>query len=294
MLSRMRVELLWTAMLGSLLAFPSLAQEVVADAGEDIELECLGDVSFVTLDGTGSSMGPDIGYLWSATGVDFDDPASLTPTGEFPPGATSVTLTVTSTDPDTQEVDEASDEVLVTVADGMPPMVKAAASPAVLWPPNHKLHRIEAEVLVHDACDPDPTVVLYRLESSVSDRGRGSGNTRDDIQDADLGTLDSEFMLRAEREGGGEGRVYTAIYRATDAAGNFSDAAVLIHTPHDMSQYKRALKSQRQADKAARKAIARATKLAQKAARRAFKEAKQAKKALAKAARRAAKASRAR
>ena len=76
---------------------------------------------------------------------------------------------------------------------------------------------------------------------------------------------DTEFMIRAERRGAGEGRVYTAIYRATDASGNYSDAAAQIYTPHDMRHYKDARKAEHRSQKAAKKAAKRAAKAAKKA-----------------------------
>jgi hypothetical protein len=54
-----------------------------------------------------------------------------------------------------------------------------------------------------------------------------------DIQNALPGTLDLAFDLRSERAGTGQGRVYTATYTATDAAGNMASAASTTFVPHD-------------------------------------------------------------
>src|SRR5262245_65170251 len=85
-------------------AFAALAraQEVtpVANAGPDITVPCAGQQGTpIALDGTGSSVGDGFTYLWSAPNTTFDDPTILTPIGTFPSGETTVTLTVTFTDP---------------------------------------------------------------------------------------------------------------------------------------------------------------------------------------------------
>ena len=41
------------------------------------------------------------------------------------------------------------------------------------------------------------------------------------------------FALRAERAGGGVGRIYTAVYSATDASGNNATATGFAVVPHD-------------------------------------------------------------
>jgi hypothetical protein len=213
---------------------------LVANAGEDILVECASSSGTpITLNGTLSSVGTDITYLWTAPGVAFDDPTILTPTGDFPLGTTTVTLTVTQTDMVTQAQTIAMDTVDVTVQDTTPPVILAEASPTSLWPPNHKLHKITVGLSVTDTCDPDPVVTLDSITSNEPDNSIGDGNTVGDIQDADVGTDDRMFLLRAERQGPCTGRVYTAIYDATDASGNSSLGSVQISVPHDQGQGKK-------------------------------------------------------
>jgi len=52
----------------------------------------------------------------------------------------------------------------------------------------------------------------------------------------DVGTADTEFQLRAERLGGGTGRIYTITYTASDASGNTATATATVTVPHDMSK----------------------------------------------------------
>ena len=292
---------LTTALAASLLlAIPASAQVVVADAGEDLPLECsASDGTDVNLDGRGSTVdgvrmddpsnpyAADVTYLWEAVDVDFDDETSPTPMGNFPVGLTTVTLTFTYPEPLSLVETVSTDTVDISIGDTTPPTVTGAPDPAVLWPPNHKMHEVVVDLVVMDLCDPDPTVLLTSLVSNEPDNGNGDGNTIDDIQDAEVGTDDRSFLLRAERMGGGSGRIYTATYNATDASGYYTDGVVEVLVPHDMGDMKAAkaeAKAAKKMAKAAAKADKKAAKAAKKAAMAVAKAAKQAAKAEAKAA----------
>ena len=281
-----RIGSLLAAGLAMLGAAPALAQVVVADAGEDLSVECTANVG-VTLDGLGSTvdgasaaLDPDVSFLWQAAGIVFDDATSPTPNAVFPLGTTTVTLTVTHTDPATQIAVSDQDTVDVTLNDTTPPTLSLVPDPAVLWPPNHKLHEVEVVVIATDACDPDPTVTLSSLSSNEPDNGLGDGDTVDDIQQADVGTDDREFLLRAERSGTGSGRTYSAVYDAEDASGNSTAGLASIVVPHDQGDA--LAKNAKQAAKDAAKTAKATAKAAQKAAKQAVKNAKKAAKAAAK------------
>jgi len=51
-------------------------------------------------------------------------------------------------------------EKLIRATDTTPPDLRAEASPATLWPPDHKLVRVLTTVRVSDADDPSPPVKL--------------------------------------------------------------------------------------------------------------------------------------
>lgn len=119
--------------------------------------------------------------------------------------------------------------------DTTPPEIAVDVTPKVLWPPNHKLVDILAGVTVTDNIDPAPTFVLSSITSSESDNGNGSGNKNGDIRDADVGTPDVEYRLRAERRGNGGGRTYTIVYTASDNSGNTASTTVSVFVPHDQS-----------------------------------------------------------
>jgi len=202
----------------------SCNQPPVADAGPDQTVECTShDGAQVALDGTGST-DPDMDpltYLWTAPGIVFDDPTSATPTATFPLGSTEVTLTVSDGSL------EDSDTMSAVVQDTTDPVISVSLDPDLLWPPNHKLRKVKATVMVADACDASPSFVLTSITSSEPDGGAG------DIAGAALGTADTTFRLRAEREGKHKaGLTYTVTYTATDASGNDADGSAVVVVPH--------------------------------------------------------------
>jgi hypothetical protein len=129
----------------------------------------------------------------------------------------------------------ASCSTSVTVADTTPPVVTVHATPDVLWPPDHKMRPVHFTVLAVDACDPSPAFALQSVASSEPDDapGGGDGATTGDVQGANVGTADVDVLLRAERDGRGPGRTYTARYRATDASGNVGTGVGTVAVPHD-------------------------------------------------------------
>jgi uncharacterized repeat protein (TIGR01451 family) len=122
------------------------------------------------------------------------------------------------------------------ILDVTPPVLEVSVSPDMLWPVNHKLIPIEANVIATDECDPDPEVRLVSITSSESDNGLGDGNSSEDIQGAEFGTDDSAFLLRAERSGRRNGRVYTIVYEAEDDSGNVATAEVMVTVPHSQKK----------------------------------------------------------
>lgn len=116
-------------------------------------------------------------------------------------------------------------------SDTTPPVLTVSSTPRVLWSPNHKLVEIAVTLEATDDSDLAPIVHLVSIASNEPDNGLGDGDRADDIQEAELGTDDRVFLLRAERGGNGTGRIYTVVYRATDAAGNSTDRAIQVLVP---------------------------------------------------------------
>jgi hypothetical protein len=119
---------------------------------------------------------------------------------------------------------------LVQVVDNTPPSIDVTVSPTSLWPPNHKLEPIVTTVQVTDNC-PGVSFALASVTSNEPDNGLGDGDTINDIQNAALGTPDTEINLRAERQGSGNGRIYTLTYTATDASNNGDQAVAVVVVP---------------------------------------------------------------
>lgn len=201
----------------------------VANAGPDQSVECSShDGALLVMDGTGSS-DPDMDmltYAWTAPGIVFDDPTSETPTATFPLGSTTVTLTVSDGE------FEDSDEMTAGVVDTTDPTIDVTLNPDRLWPPNHKMRDITATVNVTDICDANPTFVLTSITSNEPDNGKGDGNTTGDIAGGTVGTPDTEFQLRSERSGKGNGRIYTTTYTASDGSGNSANDSAEVTVPH--------------------------------------------------------------
>lgn len=103
-------------------------------------------------------------------------------------------------------------------------------SSTVLWPPDGKMHEIEAIITVEDGdcavAGPTEVLQLTSVESNEPDSG-------DDIQDHDIGTDDRVFKLRAERSSDGDGRVYTVTYDILDGCGVPSTLEATVTVPHD-------------------------------------------------------------
>ncbi len=206
-------------------------QPPTAAAGPDQTVECASsDGTSVTLDGAGSS-DPDSDSL-SFTWTDENDQqiaTGPTPTVVLPLGTHAITLTVDDGDGGSD-----TDEVVITVEDTISPEIIVLAEPIELWPPNHKYHTIALSEIVTsaaDVCDANVSasdVVITSTSSDEPENGQGDGNTTDDIIIAgDCASVD----LRAERQGGGNGRVYAIHLAVSDASGHEGAASYQVQVP---------------------------------------------------------------
>ena len=98
-----------------------------------------------------------------------------------------------------------------------------------LWPPNHLLRRIEILGITDGAggTDFDLEITAVTTDEPVA----GPGNHHQ--PDARIRS-DGSVRLRAERFGGGNGRVYQIHFTATNAVGSCS-GTVRVSVPHDQS-----------------------------------------------------------
>ena len=134
-----------------------------------------------------------------------------------------------------------------TPAGGVP-YVTVTLSPSSLTPANHRLVQIDATVVATDSCGGHPPVVLTSILSSEPDdaAGSGDGSTRQDIRDADFGTADFRFKVRAERNAQGDGRIYLVTYTATSATGESASGSASVFVPKDAGTRQPDLNSQRE------------------------------------------------
>ncbi|MCY9656741.1 hypothetical protein P5G65_10820 [Paenibacillus chondroitinus] len=108
------------------------------------------------------------------------------------------------------------------------PSIKVTLDQDTIWPPNKKMVTVTADVYATDAISQIDSIVLTSITCNDSIQPS-------DIQDAQFGTLDKTFALRAEKSNEHSERVYTITYTATDTAGNRSTAAATVTVPHDQS-----------------------------------------------------------
>ncbi len=158
--------------------------------------------------------------------------ACAPPSGStFPLGDTEGTCTATDDAANTSTCTH-----VVTVADTVPPVVTTTSAGA-LWPPNHKYRRVDLSQCIgaiEDACHGPLSLASAQITCCASDEpddGDGDGNTSNDCVIVDHDSVD----LRAERAGGGDGRVYTIAYTVTDPSGNTTSQTCSVGVPHSQN-----------------------------------------------------------
>jgi len=135
----------------------------------------------------------------------------------------------------TDAAGNAAEEVTrtVTVEDTVAPVLTVNADPLVLSRPNHKYVTValaDLGLAAADECDGtvEPgQVTIASVSSDEPENGSGDGNTLDDIVIDDCQTV----RVRAERQGSGNGRVYTLTLAVADASGNVGTASYEIQVP---------------------------------------------------------------
>lgn len=110
-----------------------------------------------------------------------------------------------------------------------PPLCNLArAVPGVLWPPNHKM----ISVVIAGVSDPDDASLTIAVQGVTQDEfvnGLGDGDTSPDAV-----IQGGSALLRAERSGGGNGRVYRIGFSADDGNGGTCSGSVNVGVPHSM------------------------------------------------------------
>jgi hypothetical protein len=105
------------------------------------------------------------------------------------------------------------------------PVISGVSStPDVLRPVNHKMIDI---TVGYQPTDLSGVGCSLSVDSNEAGNGRGDGNTLPDWQV--LGP--HHVQLRAERSGGGNGRIYTITIRCTDGTGKTASATTTVSVP---------------------------------------------------------------
>jgi glycosidase len=138
-------------------------------------------------------------------------------------GPHSITVTVTDLAGNSQTC-----TTTLNVIDNTPPTITGVGvNPSALWPPNHKMVNVTVNYTAADNCGT-PNCTLS-VSSNEPVNGADDGNTAPDWEIVDA----HHVRLRAERSGGGSGRVYTITITCTDGSGNSTSRTVTVTVPHD-------------------------------------------------------------
>ncbi len=200
----------------------------LADAGGS---QSKNEATLVTLDASASSDpdGDALTYAWtklSGPAVTLSDASSAQPTFTAPfvgIGGDTLVFQVVVGD---GFGGQASDTVTIAVlnANTPPTVAVARASTASLWPPNHAMVPISI-VGVQDP-DNNATITITGVTQDEPTNGLGDGDTA-----IDAIIQGSTVLIRSERSGKGNGRVYHIHFTASDLEGSAS-GVVKVSVPH--------------------------------------------------------------
>ncbi len=143
------------------------------------------------------------------------------------PDATRLTniATVTTSTYDA-DLDNNTATFVSTVSNPPPAATSPVATPAVLWPANHKFLNVQVDYEATDNCGGPPVCTLG-VTSNEPVNGPGDGNTATDWLVVDA----HRIKLRAERAGGGSGRIYTIAVTCVDGVGNAATKTATVTVP---------------------------------------------------------------
>jgi hypothetical protein len=121
--------------------------------------------------------------------------------------------------------------------DTVNPVITLNGQTITLWPPNHKYHTVNVTDLVASVSDgcgglTVNNVVISKVTSDEVENGGGDGNTLDDII---IAANCKSVQLRAERDGGLNGRVYTITFKVVDSAGNVGTTTAKVTVPQSQN-----------------------------------------------------------
>lgn len=215
----------------------------VADAGTDDTVDEGSPVALSGLGSTDPDGGDTISYSWSQTGpgpsVTLVDANTATPTFDAPPvsGLTPLTFELTVTDDDNPSgfnPKSDTDSVVINVRsiNDPPSCGLAVADNARLWPPNHKMVPVGIDgVMDADSVFNMVTLTITGVTQDEPIDGTGDGDSSPDAMIV-AGDPAESVMLRRERAGNANGRVYVVSFSATDGFEGCT-GSVAVTVPHD-------------------------------------------------------------
>jgi len=142
------------------------------------------------------------------------------------------TITYTASDPSGNPATPQSRTV--NVVDTTAPTITLNGQTPSMWSPNHKYDTFSVTdfvTSVTDSCNTSlgiSSVVISKVTSDELENSGGDGNTLNDIV---IAANCKSVQLRSERDGGGDGRVYTITFRVRDASGNVGTATARVTVP---------------------------------------------------------------
>ncbi|PYS32446.1 MAG: hypothetical protein DMF75_11950, partial [Acidobacteria bacterium] len=146
-------------------------------------------------------------------------------------GVDSFRFTVTDTgDGSSPPLTSSEATVTINVNDTVAPTITLNGNQNSLTPANHSYHTVNVTDLVasaSDSCDPNVNINSVVISQVSSDEGASASG------DIVIASDCKSVQLRAERNGGGDGRVYTITFRVRDAAGNTRTAIAKVTVPQD-------------------------------------------------------------
>jgi hypothetical protein len=150
----------------------------------------------------------------------------------YPVGTTTITWKATDA-----SNNMATCQQTITVNDVEPPTITASVATTCLWPPNHNLEDVGLRLAVSDNCTPASQIVVdvkVTSDEKPEVMTQGDGNFSPDAVVVGTG-VNRVIMLRKERMGGGDGRVYLIHITATDQYNNSSVKVLRVDVPKDQN-----------------------------------------------------------
>jgi hypothetical protein len=119
----------------------------------------------------------------------------------------------------------------IEVTANLPPNCTTVSTDlTTLWPPNHSFRT----VTVVGGVDPEGQPLDLSILSVTQDEPLDGAGDATTVPDADSDGLPAhQVRLRAERSGGGDGRVYRIGVSATDPGGSSCSTTITVGVPHD-------------------------------------------------------------